>query len=254
LPRPERAFRTPAIILKRRDMNEADRLLTVLTPNHGKIDVIAKGARKLTSQKTGHVELYTRADLLVHRGREIGIAAQAEMVEPYLRLREDLQRGAYASYAVELLDRFTGDSDEDTHRLFILLDETLGRLCSEKDPRLVIRYYEIRLLELVGYRPELFRCVQEHEDLQPEEQFFSYVLGGAVCPRHAANSNVSLIRLPLTILKLLRHIQRSPYSQVKSLQITGSLHDEAERLILGYITFLLERKLQSVEFIHRIRR
>ncbi|MFN8375419.1 MAG: DNA repair protein RecO [Anaerolineae bacterium] len=253
MPRPERAFRTQAIILKRRDMNEADRLLTVLTPDHGKIDVIAKGARKPTSRSTGHVELYTRVDFLVNRGREIGIAAQAEMQEPYLRLREDLQRGAYASYAVELLDRFTADSDEDTRRLFTLLDDTLSRLCSEKDPRLVIRYYEVHLLDLVGYRPELFYCGEGHEELQPEEQYFSYLLGGAVCPRHTAGS-ASLMRLPLTILKLLRHIQRNPYSQVKSLQISGTLHDEAERLILGYITFLLERKLQSVEFIHRIRR
>ncbi|NWF67883.1 MAG: DNA repair protein RecO [Chloroflexi bacterium] len=251
--RPERAFRTPAIILKRRDFNEADRLLTVLTPAHGKIDVIAKGARKLTSHKTGHVELYTRADLLVHTGRELGIAVQAQMVEPYLRLRQDLQRGAYAGYAVELLDRFSAESDDDGGQLFRLLDDTLARLCSEKDVRLVIRYYEIRLLDLVGFRPELFHCVEAHEELQPEEQYFSYTGGGVVCPRHRATSS-SLVTLPLTILKLLRHMQRSPFAQVKALQITTALHDQAERLLLGYITFLLERKLQSVEFIQRIRR
>ncbi len=253
MPRPERAFRTQGIILKRRDMNEADRLLTVLTPDHGKIDVIAKGARKPTSRSTGHVELYTRVDLLVHRGREIGVAAQAEMLEPYLRLREDLQRGAYANYAVELLDRFTGDSEEAGNRLFTLLEQTLARLCSEKEARLVMRYYEIHLLDLVGFRPELFQCVEGHEELQPEEQYFSYVSGGVVCPRHTSGS-AALVRLPLTILKLLRHIQRSPFAQVKALQINGALHDDAERLILGYITYLLERKLQSVEFIHRIRR
>jgi DNA repair protein RecO (recombination protein O) len=89
--------------------------------------------------------------------------------------------------------------------------------------------------------------------VQPEEQFFSYVLGGVVCPRHTSGS-AALIHLPLTILKLLRHMQRSPFAQVKALQISGALHDEAERLLLGYITFLIERKLQSVEFIHRIRR
>src|SRR5437764_15490515 len=86
----ERQFRTPAIILKRFDLGEADRLLTLLTPRHGKIEVVAKGARKLTSAKTGHVELFTRADMLIHRGRELGIAAQAELVEPDLGLPETL--------------------------------------------------------------------------------------------------------------------------------------------------------------------
>src|SRR5215212_1988067 len=110
----ERQFRTPAIILKRFDLGEADRLLTLLTPRHGKIEVVAKGARKLTSAKTGHVELFTRADMLIHRGRDLGIAVQAEMVAPYLALRDDLTLGAYAGYAAELADRFTISGDDDT--------------------------------------------------------------------------------------------------------------------------------------------
>src|SRR3954468_732828 len=91
----ERQFRPPAIILKRFDLGEADRLLTLLTPRHGKIEVVAKGARKLTSAKTGHVELFTLADMLIHRGRDLGIAAQAELEKPYLGLRENLTLGAY---------------------------------------------------------------------------------------------------------------------------------------------------------------
>jgi DNA repair protein RecO (recombination protein O) len=73
----ERSFRTDAIILKRRDFGEADRLLTILTPRYGKLDVIAKGARKPTSSKTGHVELFTRADMLIHKGRDLDLAVQA---------------------------------------------------------------------------------------------------------------------------------------------------------------------------------
>jgi len=252
MPRTERAFRTLAIILKRRDFGEADRLLTVLTPEHGKIDVIAKGARKPTSHKTGHVELFTRADMLIHTGRELGIVAQAEMVAPYLSLREDLTRGAYASYCAELLDRFTAQGDEDYHDLFALLDDTLDRLCSAADPRLAARYYEVHLLDAVGFRPELNECVVSRETVQAEDQFFSYGLGGVVTPTNA-HEGASAVRIPVTTLKLLRHLQRSPYSHVKTLSITPALHDDAERILLGYITYVLERKLQSVDFIKRIR-
>src|SRR5262245_32146810 len=130
----DRSFRTPAIILKRRDFGEADRLLTVITPRHGKMDVIAKGARKLISHKTGHVELYTRADMLIHRGRDLSVVEQAEMISPYLPLREDLQRGAYATYAAELVDRFVTPGEEEMSALFYLLDDTLQRISTEKDP------------------------------------------------------------------------------------------------------------------------
>ena len=248
----ERSFRTPAIILKRFDLGEADRLLTVLTPRHGKIEVVAKGARKLTSTKTGHVELFTRADMLIHRGRELGIVVQAEMNAPYLPLRDDLTLGAYAGYAAELADRFTTPGDDDTARIFTLLDETFYRLSTDTDPRLALRYYEIQLLDVVGFRPELSECVIGHETIQPEDQFFSYAEGGVVCPRDAARGT-SFITLPVLTLKLLRHMQRSPYSHVKTLTVDARLHDDLERILQGYITYLLERRLQSADFIRRLR-
>lgn len=252
MPRPERAFRTPAIILKRRDFGEADRLLTILTPEHGKLDVIAKGARKPTSHKTGHVELFTRADMLIHRGRDLDIAVQAEMTAPYLGIREDLQRGAYASYVAELLDRFLSEGEDDHNEVFQLMDETLYRLCHDDDPRLAVRYYEMRLLDLVGFRPELTECVVSREAIQPEDQFFSYALGGVVSPQ-SGHDGTALVPIPMVTLKLLRHMQRSAYSHVKTVQITPALHDDVERVLLGYITYVLERKLQSIDFIRRIR-
>jgi DNA repair protein RecO (recombination protein O) len=250
--RTERAFRTQAIILKRRDFGEADRILTIFTPDRGKLDVIAKGARKPTSTKTGHVELFTRTDMLIHKGRDLDIVAQAEMNRPYMGVREDLVRGAYASYAAELLDRFTGEADEGYEELFALLDETIERLCVDNDPRLAVRYFEMQLLDLVGFRPELTECVVSREDIQAEDQFFSYPMGGVVKPDYA-HDGMGVIPVTMLTLKLLRHMQRSAYSHVKSLAITPTLHDDAERLLLGYITFLLERKVQSVDFIRRIR-
>ena len=140
----ERSFRSEAIILKRRDFGEADRLLTVLTPRHGRLDVIAKGARKPASSKTGHVELLSKADLLIHKGRDLGIVVQAEVIEPLLPLREDLQRGAYANYVAELLDRFTASGDEDMHGLYLLFDQTLQRLCTEEDLQSLVKEQVMR--------------------------------------------------------------------------------------------------------------
>lgn len=253
MPREERSFRTKALILRRRDFGEADRLITVLTPERGRFDAIAKGARKPNSTKTGHVELFTRADVLIHKGRSFDLAVQVEMVEPFLPLREDLIRGAYASYAAELLERLTEAGEEDPQPLYHLLNDTFERLSNDPDPRLALRYYELYLLDLAGFRPELQHCVIGRDIIEPQNQYFSYAGGGVVCPAHGADNPVVL---PITVptLKLMRHMQRSPYSHVRALVIEPALHDDIERVLLGYILYLLERKLESVDFIRQLRR
>ncbi len=250
-----RSFRTSALVLKRSNFGEADRLLTLLTPHHGKFNAIAKGVRKPASRHTGHVELFTRIDALVAKGRSIDVLAQAEVSATYLGLRTDLTRGAYANYAAELLDRFTLDGGDETltSGLYDLLDATFARLCDDDDPRRVIRFYELRLLEAVGFRPELEECVVTHEDVRPVDQFFGKEDGGVVSQEGARHST-SLVPLTVNTLKLLRFLQRSDYEQAAALQIPDALHSDAERILLGYISHILERRLQSVDFIRRIRR
>lgn len=228
-------------------------MLTVITPEHGKLDVLAKGARKLTSTKMGHVELFTRADLLINAGRDFGIVSQAEMTDAYQPLREDLTRGAYASFAAELLDRFVEQGEEEPRALYVLFEETLGRIAHEPDPRLAVIYYEMHLLELVGFRPEVQECVIGHESVEPQDQVFSFNEGGVICPQHAPARHDGITPLPLATLKLLRHVQRSRYAQIRNLSLSAGLADDADRVLLGYMTVLLERRLQSVDFIRRLR-
>lgn len=255
MPRTPRQFRTQAIILSRRDFGESDRLLTLFTPERGKIRAIAKGARKPGAKLSGHVELFARSDLMIHRGRNLDIISQAELIDPYLGLREDLPRSAYANYVAELLDRFTADEDVSQSALFDLLHRTLARVADAADPRLATRYYELQLLDLVGFRPELTACVLTRADLLPEPQFFSYEEGGVVSRAAAALLGAALVSLEFETLKILRHLQRSAddYEQVASLRLSTQQHTGVERILLGYIAHLLESKLQSVDFIRRLR-
>jgi DNA repair protein RecO len=79
-------------------------------------------------------------------------------VDAYLPLREDLILTSHASYVLELLDRFTYEDETENSSVFRLLTDTLSRLASKADVWLVIRYYEIRLLDHLGFRPQLFEC------------------------------------------------------------------------------------------------
>ena len=255
MPKPPRQFRSDAIILSRRDFGESDRLLTLFTPEHGKVRAIAKGARKPQAKVAGHVELFARSSCLIHRGRSLDIISQAELIEPYRGLREDLRRSAYANYAAELLDRFTADEDINQGALFQLLHETLGRIAAADDPPLATRYYELQLLDLAGFRPELSECVVTRAQLRPEPQFFSCDEGGVVSRAGALQAAGSLSAIDVGTLKLLRHLQRQArdYEGVASLRVNARQHAKAEGIMLAYIAHLLEGKLQSIDFIRRLR-
>ena len=238
-------------MLRRTDFGEADRLLTLYTRDFGKIKAVAKGARKPQSRKTGHVELFMRSNFLFASGRDIAILTQAEMVEPYAALRDDLIRSTYAAYVVELLDRFTVEEDKHSG-IYQLLADALGWLATQEDVLLVARYYELRLLGLAGFRPQLFHCVACGEAIEERDQFFSGELGGVLCPDSRAEDRRA-VAITAVSLKVLRYLHTRSWDTVHALRLKRTVHTELENVMHFYITYVLERNLKSVEFLHRLR-
>src|SRR3954453_20267901 len=107
----ERVYRTEAVIIRRADFGEADRVLTLITPQ-GKRRVVAKRARKTTSRLAGHIELFTHATLLVAVGRNVDIVTQGVILRSFQTLRGDLKRIGAAYSPVELIDRLVEEDDE----------------------------------------------------------------------------------------------------------------------------------------------
>lgn len=261
----ERLYRTDGIVVRRRDQGEADRVLALCTPA-GKIECIAKGARKVRSRKAGHVELFTHSSFVLSRvPNSWDIISQAETVEPHARLRSDLLRGTYARYVVELLDRFFAVG-EGGQALFDLLNHTLTWLCEDADLDLIARFYEQHLLGLAGYRVELFRCVGEHEGdvvLRPEAAAnngqplgFDPARGGALCTRciSRGSGREGGVTLSPRGLWLLQECQRQPYTRLRSTRVNAPLHGELERVMERYITYHLEQSVRSVAFLRQLRR
>lgn len=248
----DRTLRVEAVVLRHSDWGEADRLLGLFTREQGKLRAVAKGARRLRSRKAGHLEPFTRVALMLARGRDLWIVTQAETVDAYLELRDDLERIANASYVIELLDRFT--YEEGANRpLYQLLVETLGRLSSLDDPFLTVRYYEIRLLDILGFRPELVNCVRCGELIQPQDQYFSALLGGALCPKCGPSEPTSR-PVSMPALKYMRHLQRSSYNEACRARVTTAVRQEMETLLQYYLTYLLERALNTPAFLREVRR
>jgi DNA repair protein RecO (recombination protein O) len=227
-------------------------LLTVFTPDRGKLKLIAKGARKPTSRKSGHVELFSYGQFMVAVGRSLDIVTQAETLEPFLPLREDLLRTTYAYYAAELADAFTAERDEN-RPLFHLLRDALGWLCDAGDLPLLARYYELHLLGLAGFQPQLFVCGGCKKPLEPEVNYLSAAEGSVFCPK-CGTDRVGMGELSVNAVKVLRFLQTGEWETCRLLRLSAASHAEVERVMNHYITYHLERKLKSVDFLHRLRR
>ena len=248
----ERLYRTEAVILKRADFGEADRLLTFYTPQMGKLRAIAKGVRKPTSRKSGHLELFMRSRLLLARGRNLDIVTQAETLDPFLPLRADLWRVSFAFYAAELLDAFTSEGEEN-YPLYALLVDMLGWIGEETDLDRAMRFYELRLLGYVGFRPQLFSCAACQKEIEPVVNYFSAERGGVLCPRCGPEQS-GAEPISLNALKVLRFFQTREHATCRQVSISAGVHREVERTLYRHIVYHLERQLKSTQFLELLRR
>lgn len=247
-----RSFRASAVVLRHADWGEADRLLTLYTRENGMVRALAKGARKVTSRKAGHLQPFTYITVQLAKGRDLLIVTQVETVNAYLPLHDDLIKTGYAAYVVELLLRFSYEDEGANPAVFRLLVETLDRLEKEIDAWLPVRYYEMRLLDAVGFRPQLFECANCGREILAEDQFFSFTAGGAVCPR-CGEGLPNLAGISLETLKYLRHFQRSSYRDASRARPGSDVQKEAETLMQGYFSYLLERELNTPGFLKKVR-
>jgi DNA repair protein RecO (recombination protein O) len=245
-----RTFSCDTLILRRSDVGEADRVLVLCTPI-GKKRVIAKGVRKTSSRLAGHIELFTYAHMLLATGRNLDVVTQSQVVNPFPLLRADLAHLSCAYYVAELYDALTQDEDAGDH-LFSLLIKTFTLLDTLPNVDLVVRAYELHLLNDTGYRPQLFHCALCQELLTEQANRFSPTLGGVLCPDHA---HVDRLALPMSLdaFKVLRYVLRKPFNIVERLNISTNVCTEVELLLRSYLQNILERNLKTVAFIDSLR-
>jgi len=246
-----RVYTTEAIVLRRLNLGEADRILTLYTPDDGKLRAIAKGVRRPASRLGGHLELFSLSTLQLAHGRELDVVTQAETREAFRAVREDLGRTSQAYYALELVERLTPDRLEN-QAVFELLHELLVALDTPQPPALALHYFEIHALAALGYRPQLVHCVACRAAIAPGANYFSQPLGGALCPACGPTEPTASV-IPVNVLKVLRYLQRTPALAEARLTVTDEVRGGVEAVLRAYVEALVERRLHTGEFLDRLR-
>jgi len=240
-----------ALVISHRDFGEADRVVKLFTCEEGKLNAIAKGARRMRSRKAAHLEPFTHAALILAVGRSFWIVTQADTISDFPIIRTDLQKTGQASYILELADLLSTEFQIDAG-MYRLVLEVIQRLENVVDAFNLIFHYELRILDLAGFRPELFHCVICRSEIQAEDQFFSASQGGVVCPRCGMTGVGNTIPAGIEALRYLRHFQRNPYRKIEGTVVPEKTKRALRYILDRYIASVTERKLNSPGFLSRI--
>lgn len=247
-----KTYQTEAIVLKKFPCNEADRILTLFTPHHGKVRAIAKGVSRPKSKMAGHLELLTRSQVMLSKGQSMDIVSQSQTLESYRLLRVDLWRLSCALYIAELVDQVM-EEEQENFPLYQLLLHALNEITTAASCETLLRYFELNLMEHLGYRPELQECPHCHSPLKPEENFLSPQAGGVLCPACAAKDE-SCIPVTLNSFKVLRFWQRTEIKEALKVKLSPELQMEMERLLKAYLRYQMERDLKSYHWLRRLKK
>ena len=239
-------FPTKAIILNRRDWREADRLVSVYTPDYGRLNLLARGARKAGSKLAPHLEPISLSRLLVVRGRKMNYVGAAMMDEAFLNIKNDLNKLYFAGKALSLFTRLVKEDEADPE-LFAWLEKWLFNLeaaggqepLEKQDGRFRLALFTWRLLAIFGYAPRLDKCVVCGRSLQAGKNQFDLSKGGLVCGdcvRLPENQPVNGSLLPLSdnCIKLLRLVDGNA---VKNIKFSPRLLKEWENLNLCFLNW-----------------
>lgn len=243
-------YKTEALVLRNREFNEADQLVTLLSPDYGKLRVIARGARKPKSRLRAGVQAFTLTNLLLHTGRSIDIITGTETGRCFY-FREDLAKLTAAVYWADLLDRVLPEREPYPavySLLFSLLCLLEAAPSKIEDIRALDHLFELRLISSAGYAPDPANCLRCGEAVQNKEGklWFNLEQGGVICNSCVLRAEAGILPVSRGTLALMQHWISMEVGQFW--RVKGSAYNlqELDRLLPAYLEYHLEQKIPSV--------
>lgn len=240
-------YNTEGIVLRTRNMGEADKVVTLYTRDHGKVSAAARGARRPRSRLLGPTQVFTHGRYMLFKGRQLDTLSQGEIIHSYQKLREDLDDMAAAMYLTELMDLFLEDG-EPSPDLFQLLQMTLQLGSAGRFP-LALRIFELRLMALLGYEPQLQQCLSCGSQVMDAVAFSAE--GGVVCEN--CRSQVSRIRsIGKGTYEWMKRLSQWDLERAAILHPSPAVLQEIQTVMAEYIAFRLDRPLKSLQFLQSL--
>lgn len=240
------------IVLRRVDYGETDRVLTVLTRHHGKVGVLARGVRRAGSRLAAHTDLFTRSTLQLARGRgELQVLTEARRLGAATP-PGDARRSACASLCAELADHALEPGHPLDEGLYDLVVEALAD-CGDpaRDPRSAVVWFAQRMMDRLGYAPELHACASCGDRLEERPARFSAAAGGMLCPV-CAPRDVEGVDCPVAAIKVLRVAAAGDAALYARLRLGPDVLTVLEAVVERELARHIDRRLRSLDVLRSL--
>jgi DNA repair protein RecO (recombination protein O) len=245
--------KTEAIVLKSLKFGDTSKIVTLYTKDYGKIKVIAKGIRKPKSRLSGTLETFFHIQVVFYKKltTEIYLLSQSEIIHPFQKITKDLNRYAFASGTLELLDKLiTGE--ESNPEIFELTLNTLSFMesCAPKSLEKSFLFFALRLADILGYKPKFNRCISCNKSIPDKLVLFSPEKGGIICQR-CAREDQAYLRLSKDSAKSALKLQTIELDKLNSYNIPKDQSREISNVVLSLLDYYTGKgkDLKSLEFL-----
>ncbi len=245
-------FKTKGLILREQNIGERDKLVWALTESHGILRAFVRGAKSIKSPKCASTGLLSYSSLSVFEGRDSYSIDEAEVIEQFTGLRKDVENLSLAQYFCELCISLCPKGQEAYDHLRLMLN-SLYMLSENKRPPLQVKIcFEMRLISLSGYMPDLVMCADCGVYEAPEMVFIPQN-GKLYCSNCADRLRIFEQRLPVSAITALRHTVYADFDKLFSFKLKNELLEPLSSSTERYIAYMTQRDYPTLQFYKSLR-
>ncbi len=244
-------IKTQGLIIKEQAVGESDRLVTILTADHGVIRAFAKRAKSLRDSKNSSTALLAYSKFSIYKTKDSYIVDSASSIEIFFDLRLKIENLSLAQYFCELAYLFVPEETDSGEFLRLVLN-SLNFLCkATKDQLLVKAITELRMASLAGYMPNLVAC-SECACYENELWYFFPKKGEIVCQNCLKDSSIGAFQINQSILTAMRHIVFSDFSKIYSFNMPKEAINILTKITEVYTLNILGKSPMTLDFFKTI--
>jgi len=233
----EETFNIKAIILKRQPFSEDSSRVTVYSEDLGKLELAARSTKKIKSKLAGHLEPFNLADIMVVRGRQYDYVGAAFSKKCYLNIKNNLAKLAEAGKAVKMVDKLIKPGLADS-QIFKQLEDYLDILnSSESNFEILNSFFILKLLVRLGYKPELYFCLNCREKIKSGKNEFDLLRGGLVCGKCSGHNQPAQLTISDDCIKLLRLTDKYDLEKLIKIKINKKIEKEIKNIVGSFLNY-----------------
>ncbi len=239
------------LVIREVNTGEADKIITVLTAEEGKISIAAKNARRAKSSLSAGSQLFAYSEYMLFKGKELYNMSSCQVIEPNYEIRNDIEKLTYCSHILELISDNVQEGEPSEEILRLLLNTLYVISKTNRPLKLITVVFELRLMSLLGYEPHVISCVNCGK-AQDESMYFDFDSSGLVCKDCLNRKSRSISLLPGTV-KALKYIVFISPQKLFNFSLSQEAIEELGEISKRYIKEHIGKEYRKLDYLKQLK-